>query len=582
MIKRILVIWLFLFLIPSKILAADNFSSSYDVIYDISEDGTALISKKITLRNLNKDYYPDNFKLTVNSTQISDVKAADSTGSLETILSRMDNATQITVRFTQQVIGLNKELPWSLSFKSGDFVLKSGKVLEVKIPKIPSTLNMDTYTLTVTVPSSLGEPASIIPDPVSRGDNANKKTFRFGKNQMLNTGVSITFGGVQFFNFDLNYHLQNNNILPSLKNIMLPPDTDYQDVWYKDINPKPLNVTADEDGNFLAWYRLKRAEKINIKVSGSAKLYLNSKVSKPFLDNSLRQKYLITDKSYPVESLDKILGKNPPKEEVEKARLIYQYVVNSQKTEPTPLFVALARSAGIPARVLAGFAYAANRSLRPTFPGKDILGSWPEYFDEKKGWVMVDPTWEQTSGGVNFFDKLDLNHFVFAIRNASPINALTGMNVFLGETDFIIKPKLDVNIQISSPIWALFPSRATIKISNRGNSAFFGSDFQVNSQNLNIAGDVFNTGIIPPFGTATFDFNVKSKSLFDSFDDQIILSIGKQKFYQDVKIVPFVIFQTLPFISGVILMGMWGVYLVIVGVFIHRKRFNKKKSSRKK
>jgi hypothetical protein len=47
----------------------------------------------------------------------------------------------------------------------------------------------------------------------------------------------------------------------------------------------------------------------------------------------------------------------------------------------------------------------------------DVLHSWPEYWDSELGvWIGVDPTWGHTTGGIDYFEKLDLKHFTFAIH----------------------------------------------------------------------------------------------------------------------------------------------------------------------
>ena len=73
---------------------------------------------------------------------------------------------------------------------------------------------------------------------------------------------------------------------------------------------------------------------------------------------------------------------------------------------------------GIPARELNGFAFTneeVNKPLSLNLTGGDLLHAWPEYFDPILGWVQIDPTWGNTSG-VDYFSKLDTNHFVFSIK----------------------------------------------------------------------------------------------------------------------------------------------------------------------
>ncbi len=47
----------------------------------------------------------------------------------------------------------------------------------------------------------------------------------------------------------------------------------------------------------------------------------------------------------------------------------------------------------------------------------DVLHAWPEYYDQQQNvWVAIDPTWADTTGGIDYFSKLDLRHLTFAIQ----------------------------------------------------------------------------------------------------------------------------------------------------------------------
>jgi len=86
----------------------------------------------------------------------------------------------------------------------------------------------------------------------------------------------------------------------------------------------------------------------------------------------------------------------------------------------TDLFIALARSAGIPAREVDGYAYTKDFSATPTLQ-TNLLHSWVQYYNPQLGWVSVDPTWGATSG-LDYFSKLDNNHLAFAIKGADSQN----------------------------------------------------------------------------------------------------------------------------------------------------------------
>ncbi len=606
-----------------EVKQGSEFATSYDVTYDIGEDGVTTVTEKIALRNLTSQYYATQFKLTIGATQISDIKASDPSGPLEVKSTLEGTATTFEVKFNQQVAGLNKTLPWTLSFKSKDFAVKQGKVWEISAPKVSSASQLESYNLTISVPLSFGDLTLISPTPKNQSTAGGKRFLTFDKSQLESAGVSASFGSFQLFDFDLSYNLENTSLVPILTNIALPPDSAYQDVIFQRIEPKPINVSVDDDGNYLAWYKLNRGQKFSVKVIGSAKLYSNSKVKNPILEGKLKTLYTQTDKYWEKDNpviktkLKEILGPNPPLPTSERARLIHRYVVNNLKyntdrlkannierlgavtalsnpdqavcMEFTDLFIALARAGGIPARELDGYGFTSNPTLRPMSLDKDLLHAWPEYFDDLKGWVMIDPTWENTTGGVDYFDKLDLNHFVFAIKGSSsetPVPAGSykfagqdsrDVKVTLSEIDFVGKPQLDVVISSSNPITAGFPEKIKVTINNMGNSFQPSTDFSIKSTGLNILDTVSKTGPIPAFGNASFEFNIRTKSLLDSFEDNIEVLVGKQKFNQTVSVAPFLLFRTFPLILVAVLGSILLIYLGVLGGFIYRKRFLKNK-----
>lgn len=628
MVKKIFfIIVLLLFFVPKAYATEDPkkaiqaFSTSYDVIYDIDNQGITTVTEKVTLKNLTSEYYANQFKIIIGATQISDIKASDGGGAMEVTSQQQDSSTVINVKFNQQVAGLDKTLPWTLQFKSKDFAQNLGRVWEVRAPKVSSTQNLESYNLTISVPAEFGEPTLISPTPKTQTKSSGKLFLTFDKSQLQTAGVSASFGNIQLFDFDLTYHLENNNLVPIVTNFALPPDTAYQDVIFQRIEPKPVNVTVDPDGNYLAWYKLPRGQKLDVKVVGSAKLYTKTKVKNPKLDSDLKKKYTQSDKFWEKDhpqiqsKLTEILGSGTQENE-EKVKLIYQYVVNSLKydstrinddidrlgavtalnnpdsvvcMEFTDLFIALTRAAGIPARELDGYAYTANTTLRPLSLTKDILHSWPEYWDDNRGWVMVDPTWENTTGGVDYFNKLDLNHFVFVIKGSSSTQPVPAgsykyanqdthdVKVSLSENDFLGKPQLEVKVENAEPILAGFPGKIKVKVSNLGNAIYPPANFSITSDKLMLlSGMNQNLGSVPPFGTAEFVVNARTTGLFDEFNDQIIILIGSQKFTKDIAVKPFLIFQTVPLMAVGILVLMGLLYFAVLGGHIYKARLIKK------
>ncbi len=612
--KKIFVFIFLLFLILGfklpVVLAENEFATSYNTSYIVGTDGVTDVIQKITLKNLTKDYYATQFSLSIGSTKVTDVSATDQGGAMEIEQAQKNTSTSITVKFNQQIAGKDKENSFTLRFKSKDFTSRQGKIWEIYTPRIALSDNLENYSLTLSVPESFGEVTVILPKPISSSRSGGNQIYTFSKEQLLDSGVSASFGTMQVYDFNLNYPLTNYGPVSNLISIPLPPDTSYQNVIYTNINPTPINVTVDEDGNYLAWYKLSRSQKINVQVEGQARLFMTSQIKNPTLSTSLKleytkaQKYWETNHASVKSKLSEILKNTPPDlSNHEKAKLIYKAVVNSLKydiervrsnklerfgavtalvnpdssvcQEFTDLFIALARAANIPSRELDGFAYSQNLELRPLSLSKDILHAWPEFWDEEKGWVMVDPTWENTTGGVDYFNKLDLSHFVFAIKGLSstePILGTKDVKVELTEKDFNLKPKLEVEIISPNPILAGFPNKLKIRIKNTGNSFQQNSAMSVSSGQITIIGKHNETGPIPAFGNAEFEYDLRTKTLLENYKDIIEVSVGGQKTKKEIEIKPFVIFRNFPLIL-ISLIGLIGlIYFSVLGGLIIRRK----------
>ena len=224
--------------------------------------------------------------------------------------------------------------------------------------------------------------------------------------------------------------------------------------------------------------------------------------------------------------------------------------------EFTDAFIALARAAKIPARELNGFAYTQNSQLRPLSLVKDVLHAWPEYYDtDKRQWVPVDPTWGNTTGGVNYFDVLDLNHFVFSIRGSSSQKPYPAGYYKLADTatkDISIEftkeiptPQTEFEIDMKvSPLSLLgLRSNAELIIHNNSNQAFYNLKLLVDSQKYQISNQETSIPAIIPLSTQKVTIGVKT-SLFNFTSENLKISINNQiyeKQFNNFQEVPSII-----------------------------------------
>lgn len=602
----VLILSLFFIVFPRQVLAAGEFSSSYEVTYDVLDSGQTQVLEKITLKNLTDRFYASQFTLTISASDISEVAAFDSSGELETSVEKVEesgvvNKHKITVKFKSQLAGKDKEYHWSLKFKSNDFAQLQGKIWQVSVPKIAPNTDLEDYELTLSVPVSFGDPASILPQPLAESETGGRLNFYFSKDQLLNSGILANFGTNQFFEFKARYKLENNGFLPKVANISLPPDTDYQKVVINSISPLPDNVIRDLDGNSIAYFKLERNQDLAVEVSGFAKLSIDNLDPKPQLSAEQRKTYTSARKDWESDNpnisskLIDILKQAPTRQVSDQARVINNYVVNflsfnSQRVEDgdfqrlgalttlsnpdralalefSDLFLSLARSAKIPTRQLVGFAYSSNNALRP-LSYLSHFHIWNDYFDPDLGWVMIDPTWQATSGGVDYFSKFDLNHLVFGIRGASSQEPNYPSEISTKFSEDYIEGSSDLYAKIEVPnlLYGGIPASAKITISNRGNIAFPESELKLTSDSLKLIfpkefkNNSFITPVIPPLGHLEYTFDLRSEAILRAYEDKIQIQIGNQHFERQVVVKPFFDASIFPYV-------ILGVAVLIVSTY---------------
>ncbi len=596
-----------IFLIPQA-HAAGEFATSYFVHYDVDSSGVTEVTEEVHLKNLTERFYASNFSLNISATQISDVVAVGNLGNLPVKVSQDGPKTKIDVTFNQQVVGKDKSTMFTLKFKSKDFAQHEGRVWQVMVPKISSKTDLDAYNLTLSVPIDFGDPSAIIPEPKNQSESGDKVNLSFSKEQLLDQGILATFGSTQVFDFNLVYKLENSSIVPKVAHIPLPPDTAYQQVIIDSLSPQPDNVGIDSDGNYIALYRVDRRQTKSVSAHGMVKLYINSRLHGQPLNPLALNNYTKPDKYWDSDSptikskLEEIFKNGTPNTNKEKARLINQFVVANLKygqdklnnsierlgaltalsnpnealcQEFTDLFIALARAAGIPARSLIGYAYTSNRDLRPLSFEKDLLHAWPEYYDSEVGWVMIDPTWQNTTGGVDYFSKLDLNHFVLAIRglsSESPVPA-DDIKVSFSDGEFVPRPSLSASLETPTQLFAGFPNQIGVTLRSQGNALLDGQPIVLTTSKLTLsAPSSFYSVPIPPYGHLTYNYAIKSDSFTSYYTDNVTLDVHGQVTSRQIQIKPFLAFAAFPVAVFLLLGGMVGLYFIILGLHLHTYR----------
>lgn len=535
------------FLVP-KAQASAEFKTEYDVRYEVKPDGKTAVIQDISLTNKLSNIYATQYSLYLNVGEVENIEAHDGEGALKIETNRQEDLTVIKLYFNQQVVGLDKTLSFRLAYDALGLAQRNGQVWDISIPRLSQDAEIDNYSLTLAVPASFGNPGFISPQPVEQKVEASLNLFRFTKSQITLSGVRAAFGQFQIFDFVLNYHLENPGLKLGEIEIALPPDTAFQTVFYQKIEPAPLNVRVDADGNWLAKYHLKPSEKLNIAAVGKVKIYAQPQEKFLLPTQEILQQDLQPQKYWEVDH---------PSIQTEASKLktpeaIYRFVVKTLDynfsrveegaerlgavnalenpsqaicTEFTDLFVALSRAAGIPAREINGYAYTTNEKLRPLSLVSDILHAWPEYWDEKqKVWLPVDPTWEKTTKGIDHFSKTDLNHFTFAIHGQDSENPfpagsyktddISGRDVQIAFGKYEVEDLPNYEVDFDLPKTAFFGigNRGKIIIKNIGKRAGYNLEVGLETKNLNLTSPgspKIILPVLPPYAQEEISLQLK-------------------------------------------------------------------------
>ncbi len=601
--RKILVCLFFLlfFFSDSKIAnAEENFTSDYRVTYTINNDASTHVQMSVTLTNLSSRYYASSYKIQLGFKNPSNVKASDAGGNITPSIVKNSKGSAVDLNFNSKVIGQGSKLNFSVSFDTLELAQNQGNLWEINIPGLSSQNDFSSFNVSIIVPRSLGKPSYIKP---MVGDNPNRQignTLNFTKSELGTSGISIAFGEYQIYNYNLKYHLSNKNLFPITTEIALPPSTNYQDVIINRLDPKPMKVRIDKDGNWLAKYYLYPSKNLDITANGKVKIFLKPK--KELLDKDLGRKYL-EERPYWETSNPKIkaLAK-----ELRTPSAIYQYVVDnltydfSRVTEQKPrlgavevlddptsavcleftdLFIAIARAAGIPTREINGYAYTKNPQERPLSLVEDVLHSWPEYYDyDKQTWITVDPTWGNTTGGVDYFNVMDFDHFAFIRKGLSstyPIPAggykLTAnsktkdVNIAIGN-NFQMDKSLQVSLDIPTEVVAGTFIEGEIKVTNIGNTISDPQSVNALTTFLIPTSQILWMSKVPPYGEITVPIKYKNTDFLTSSKDTVKIQIGKNPISKEIAIVPFYLSRWF-FLGGVFVAGFSIIIWIIIRGF---------------
>ncbi|MBU0974493.1 transglutaminase domain-containing protein [Patescibacteria group bacterium] len=535
-----------------------DFNNTIESVYTVGSDGVTQVSHHIKIINNTPTVYLKQYALKTSYSGLSNIAVKDRNGNK--IPSNQTNdglGTSIGITFEDQAVGQGKSRDFYIEYQNHDLATIAGRVLEVHIPKLGDSNSFYTNKTTLITPAYFSLPVRITPEP---------KTTDFKQTNVISTfdrpsgeSISAIYGQEQVYKMTLRYSLENPTNSPALTQISLPPDTPFQKMHYHALDPLPNEMKKDLDGNWIATYRIPANTAIVIHLTAEAKVTLDPNLNIPFSNPTKGHiknlKYWESDDPF---IIDKTQAYTTPRE-------IYDFVVQSLEysreeltlknisrlgaieafnhpysavcQEFTDAFITIARANKIPARRLIGYAYTENSVLRPLSFEGDILHSWPEYYSfEKNLWIQIDPTWGDTTGGIDYFKQFDLNHIVFSINGISsslpyPAGAYKiksedtkDVEVSIGEKFPNISPQISTRMVQKKFFFIPIPGMYEMQIINDTGQAWYDIETNVTSVNSEV-GVVFNKKprieTLLPFQTLNFDVTFFTENISIPKDESI-------------------------------------------------------------
>lgn len=563
--KVYLFLLILFFLSPKSVFAADtNFAVSSQVSYTVNANGITHVVFSNSLQNETDKYFASSYTVHLGFKDIKNVTASDPTGAIQPSVKATQDGEDISVTFNKHVFGKNDILPFTIAFDTTEVASLNGAIWEVNIPGLSNASDFANFTVSVHVPAFFGKPSFSKP--------AGNTSLIYTKDELGTSGISLAFGDKQVYQFHLAYNVQNTQIFPVHTEIALPPNTSYQQIEIDTISPRPDNVVLDTDGNWLAQFSLRPSQKLKIAVTGKAYLSLrptaqqltqneyalftksilywdanNSQIKK--LATSLQTPEAIYD--YVVKTLQYDFARVSDSQERLGAVGILAHPDQAVCLEFTDLFIAIARAAGIPARELDGYAYTQNTTERPLSLQKEILHAWPEYYDNTTHtWIMVDPTWQNTTGGVDYFHTFDFDHLALSIKGVSstyPVPAggykLAGQEA---EKDVVVtfapptvvpEPAASFALDAPTTLTAGFPVTASVGFQNTGSVLFPAEILQVQSTQTPL--QHVSISPIPPFGRLTVPLTLNKSTFLTNTLDVITIHFAGKTIAKSIHISAF-------------------------------------------
>ncbi|BCX13675.1 MAG: hypothetical protein KatS3mg085_207 [Candidatus Dojkabacteria bacterium] len=485
---QIFLFFLLLFSLTSKV-NAQELQIKNIINYEVSLNGLEIsqITQFYTSQNIiipKNSTYSFTIPLFLSEVQNLDEKAfydsievTDNLGSqLDFTVENLTSEVKINVKI-KTTISKNSNYTINLKYKIPNYVIKSGRVLDVYVPIISNFENEifdNQFFYKIFIDKTLGD---IISTSILFQITEEKTSFVLEPYQNSTGQLAyIQIGEKQIYKFTIKQEYPKTSKNPYFFNkltLPLPRDIEVgnikQSVFYSKFNIEPDQFFLDKDENLIASFKVPSNEQGIIEIEGFVILEKARDISTnwgklndiPQSLNSATTSVEFWEANDPeIQKAAKTITSSDDIYEISKKTYefvvdkidystVKKYGLNERQgavatlkgsaavcMEYSDLFIALMRARKIPARGAFGYGY------NPILPEKDVLHQWADvYAPALNSWIPVDTTWgeygREIIGG-------DFNHVYFYVSTQSPNTPSPIAVEYFGAIDEIKVPKFEV------------------------------------------------------------------------------------------------------------------------------------------
>ncbi len=100
--------------------ASENFSTDYNVTYNVGQNSSTHVLINASLKNLTDKYYAPSYSIQLGFKDIKNLSASDEEGAISPKVETGESGSTITLTFNKQVVGLNNKLNFNVSFDTSE------------------------------------------------------------------------------------------------------------------------------------------------------------------------------------------------------------------------------------------------------------------------------------------------------------------------------------------------------------------------------------------------------------------------------------------------------------------------------